>query len=64
MEEQLKPDYFYTDGAGVISKQSRMKGVVGTPKGMTEGDHALLDGLVRVHDCRKIRFVFKYKENQ
>ena len=61
MEEQLKPDYFYTDGINVISKQSRMKSVVGTPEGVTEAEHAILDGLVKAYDCGKIRFVFKFK---
>lgn len=57
-EEVLKPDYFYTDGVCVISKQSRKKNAVNTPEGMTEREHAELDGLYRYYDCGKIRFVF------
>lgn len=57
-EKTLNPDYFYTNGRYVISKQSRRKSVVGTPSEMTEHEHALLDGLYRVYDCGKIRFIF------
>ena len=57
-EETLKPDYFYTDLIEVISKQSRRKSAVNTPEGLTERDHALLDGLFRVYDCGKIRYRF------
>jgi hypothetical protein len=54
------PDYFYYDKAQgkIISKQSRKKGVVKTPSGMTEHEHALMDGLLRVYDCGKIKFLF------
>jgi len=60
-EESLNPDYFYTDGRHVISKQSRQKKVANTPPFMTEREHALFDGLLRVHDCGKIRFKYKAK---
>ena len=59
-EEQLKPDYFYTNFRDVTAKQNRRKAAVGTPEGVTEAEHAEMDGLVRVYDCGKIRFVFKY----
>lgn len=58
-EEKLAPDYFYTDFLEVKSKQSRKKGVVGTPVDMTEHEHALMDGLFRIYDCGKIRFVYQ-----
>lgn len=62
-EEILRPDYFYTKGLRVFSKQSRRKSVVNTPSNMTEREHALQDGLVRVWDCGKIRFIYKYQDN-
>ena len=60
-EELLNPDYFYfkvgyVSKACVISKQSRQKKLVKTPEGMTEKEHALKDGLVRLYDCGKIRY--------
>lgn len=60
LEEILPPDYFYysprkkTDG-GYISKFSRSKKTVNTPEGMTEREHAALDGLFTVWDCGKYR---------
>lgn len=60
-EKALPIDYCYTDGRFVIPKQSRKKSEVGTPEDMTEGQHAEIDGLRRIYDCGKIRFVFKYK---
>jgi len=59
----LPPDYFYTDGEKVISKQSRTKSKMNTPEDMTEHEHALLDGWYRVWDCGKIRFVYKFEKN-
>lgn len=57
----LEPDYFYTDKLGTyMSKQSRQKKIVNTPEGMTELQHAIIDGKVRVWDCGKIKFVYKY----
>jgi hypothetical protein len=58
-EELLGPDYFYHKNGRVVSKQSRQKKVVNTPQEMTEYEHAKLDGLERVWDCGKIRFVYK-----
>jgi hypothetical protein len=59
--EISKPDYFYaTRNNNVVSKQSRKKSAVKTPEGMTEREHALRDGLVRVWDCGKIRFAYPY----
>lgn len=57
-DQVLKPDYFYTNFRKVFSKQSRRKKAVNTPEGMTEHEHALLDGLYRVYDCGKIRFIY------
>lgn len=54
------PDYFYfkiTTGQ-IFSKQSRQKRVVNTPPSMTEREHAALDGLERIWDCGKIKYVF------
>lgn len=63
LDGELPPDYFYFGSkkpfAGhIIPKQSRRKSVVGTPPGMTEHEHALKDGLLRVYDAGKKRFVF------
>jgi hypothetical protein len=61
LEETLPPDYFYFKASTfeVVSKQSRQKQVIKTPEEMTEYEHALLDGLERVWDCGKIRFLYK-----
>jgi hypothetical protein len=57
---QLKPDYFYFDSkkSKVVSKQSRKKNIVNTPKHMTEHEHALEEKLYRVYDCGKIKFCY------
>lgn len=60
----LPPDYFYyhTKKSKIISKQSRRKTVVNTPKNMSEHEHALKDGLVRVYDCGKIKLFIDKNE--
>lgn len=59
-EEILPPDYFYIKhGKYYCSKQARRKSVVNTPANMTEREHAKIDGLHRVYDCGKIRFIYK-----
>lgn len=58
-EEILKPDYFYWKDDAVWAKQSRMKSKVGTPEGMTEAEHAELEGFERVWDCGKARYRFR-----
>lgn len=61
LDDTLLPDYFYIkNGYTVISKQSRRKSEANTPEGMTEHQHALNDGLLRVYDCGKLRFVYRY----
>jgi hypothetical protein len=57
----LPPDYFYCSRGKnkIVSKQSRRKAVVKTPPGMTEHEHAKLDGLYRVYDCGKIKLKIK-----
>lgn len=57
LEQLLKPDYRYYDQNTnkFISKQSRQKNKIGTPAGMTESEHAVLDGLTRIYDAGKIR---------
>jgi len=62
LEELLPSDYFYSKSSVVFSKQSRQKKLVGTPEGMTEHEHALKDGLVRIYDCGKIRYKYEYRE--
>jgi hypothetical protein len=56
----LKPDYFYynMNSKDTISKQSRRKSVVNTPEGMTELQHATLDGLKRVYDAGKLKLIY------
>jgi hypothetical protein len=61
VDKILKPDYFYIDtkhSCKIVSKQSRRKSSAKTPEGMTEAEHAKLDGLARCWDCGKIKFVF------
>lgn len=57
---KVKPTYWYYDKNKkiVISKQSRQKKLVNTHTDMTEHEHALRDGLVRVYDCGKTKFLF------
>jgi hypothetical protein len=65
IDQILPPDYFYWTGSitskCIISKQARQKSIVNTPENMTELEHATKDGLLRVWDCGKIRFIFKRK---
>jgi hypothetical protein len=60
LDGQLPPDYSYTNFRKVFSKQSRQKRLVKTPNGMTELEHANQDGLHRIWDCGKLRFVYPY----
>lgn len=52
-----RPSYSYYDVNRhiIISKQSRQKHIVNTPKGMTEKEHAEKDGLRRIWDCGKLK---------
>jgi len=60
-EKMLPPDYFYhKHGVKVVSKQSRQKRIVKTPQGVTESEHAKVDGLNRVYDCGKMRYRYRY----
>lgn len=63
-EAVLQPDYFYAKRTGgvweMVTKQSRRKSCVNTPEGMTEREHSIQDGLLRIWDCGKIRFRFPY----
>jgi hypothetical protein len=60
-EKFIRPDYFYfsTKASKIISKQSRKKNAVPTPEDMTESEFARTQGLYRVYDCGKMKFVFK-----
>lgn len=64
-KELLPPDYFYfkISTSQIISKQSRQKKIVKTPKEMTEIEHAHLDGLERIWDCGKIRYSYSPTNN-
>ena len=55
---EVRPEYFYFKSNKIYSKQSRAKNKVKTPPGMTEQEHAKLDGLRRVWDCGKIKLKF------
>jgi hypothetical protein len=57
----VRPDYWYWDSCKKknVPKQARKKSTVKTPKGMTEHEHALRDGLVRIYDCGKLKFIYK-----
>lgn len=61
-EQLLPPDYFYHKSGKVSSKQSRQKKIVNTPEGMTERQHAEIDGLSRVFDCGKIRYKYIFNK--
>lgn len=54
-----KPDYWYWDSINnkVVSKQSRRKSAVNTVD-MTEKEHATIDGLFRIWDCGKNKYLF------
>jgi hypothetical protein len=54
---RLPPDYFYYNikTNKIVSKQSRKKNKVNTPSDITEHEHALKDGLVRIYDCGKLK---------
>lgn len=57
----LAPDYFYYNPKTkeVISKQSRQKRKIHTEEGMTESEHAILDGLLKIWDCGKKKFIVR-----
>lgn len=57
---RINHDYAYTDFKKIIPKQSRKKSNVNTPELITESEHALIDGLVKIWDCGKIKFIYKY----
>jgi hypothetical protein len=64
LDGELPPDYFYYGTKGehrgrIVSKQSRKKSVVKTPSGMTEHQHSMNDGLLRIYDAGKKRWVIK-----
>lgn len=59
ISSELQPDYFYIKKGETVAKQSRMKSKMNTPAGMTEAQHAELDGLEKVWDCGKIKMIFK-----
>jgi hypothetical protein len=58
---EVAPDYWYFDSKKrrIVSKQSRRKSKVKTPIDMTEHEHALKEGLFRIYDCGKLKFVYK-----
>lgn len=60
LESVERGDYFYYDPANnaVISKQSRKKQTVGTPEGMTETEHAEMDGLYKIHTLGTLVFTY------
>jgi len=62
--QTLPPDYSYTDNKVRISKQSRKKSNVNTPEEMTEREHAILDGLIRIWDCGKLKLKYKKPEER
>lgn len=61
LDGDLPPDYIYYNikTKTMVSKQSRRKKKIKTPEGMTEREHAKLDGLYRFYDCGKIRLKLK-----
>ena len=62
LEQELKPDYSYTNYYNPtkrISKQSQKKSNTGCPPDMTEKEFALQNGLARIWDCGKKRWIYK-----
>jgi hypothetical protein len=62
LDEELKPDYCYVNFNSPverISKQSQKKSNTGCPKDVTEREFALQNGLARIWDCGKKRWIYK-----
>ena len=62
LEQELGSDYAYVNIDNPkerISKQSQMKCNTGFPKDKSEKEWALENGLSRIWDCGKVRWVFK-----
>lgn len=61
LEKELEQDYFYIksgDPFTMITKQSQKKSNTNCPKDKTEHEWAKMNGLTRVWDCGKKRWVF------
>lgn len=58
LDDELPPDYFYTDGKNVFSKQSMKKSLTGCPSDVTECDWCWELGYYRVWDCGKTRWLW------
>lgn len=61
LEKELNPDYSYVNIKSPnirISKQSQKKSNSGCPEGMTETQWAHQNGLARIWDCGKKRWIF------
>ncbi len=61
LDEELGPDYSYVDLKKCdkrISKQSQMKKNTGCPEDKTEHEFALEQGLARIYDCGKKRWLY------
>ena len=64
LEEELNADYAYIkidNPKERISKQSQMKNKTNCPKDKTEKEWALENGLSRIWDCGKVRWIFNLK---
>lgn len=62
LDSELGPDYSYVDSKNPktrISKQSQKKSNTGCPAEMTEKEFALQNGLARIWDCGKKRWIYK-----
>ena len=57
LDQSWAPDYCYVKDGVRVSKQSQKKDVSGCPEGMTELEWAHAQGLVRVYDAGKKRWV-------
>ena len=64
LEQEYPPDYSYVDvkSAVRLSKQSQKKDLTACPKEMTELEWSIMNGLVRIWDCGKKKWVFNLKE--
>lgn len=59
LDQELKPDYFYTNGSEIKPKQSMKKSVIGCPDNMTEHAYCNSLGWFRVFDSGKKRWQCK-----
>lgn len=58
IDKEYPPDYFYTSGDKIMSKQSQQKQLTRCPENLTEHEWAKERGLYRIFDCGKTRWIW------